>query len=311
MTNTDEVNAAIAAKWNEQTVSYKTADPELRTRWWRHPYVLRQVNERICGQRLPGWGGGIHQLIKDRYGELLPFGRGVSVGGGAGGKEMDVLRAGIVEHMTVYELASVRIDTGRELAEKSGLADRITFVEGDAFALEQSAGTYDLVHWDNSLHHMMDVPAAVDWSANVLRRGGLFYMYDFVGPSRFQWTAEMLRLATAIRRALPPEYLVDPNNPQRSVTRDFTRPPSIESMIAMDPSEAADSSRILASVEDTFPEAEVKLTGGIVYSLAFNDIIHHMRWDPLDPVLALGMLLDFQAADNGLTHYATAVALKR
>lgn len=307
---TDETSAAIAAKWNRQTESYRTLDTELRTRWWRHPYVLRQVNERISGQRLPGWSGGMQQLVRDRFGDQLPFGRAISVGGGVGGKEMELIRAGVVEHVTIYELSDVRIDTGRDLAETSGLSEKITFVQGDAFAEELSPGKYDMVHWDNSLHHMLDVPAAVTWSRDMLRQGGLFYMYDFVGPSRFQWTKPMLELATAVRRALPERYLVDPVNPERMLHRDFTKPPSIESMIAMDPSEAADSDRILDSVREVFPGAEVRLTGGVVYSMAFNDVIHHLAWDPLDPILALGMLLDFEAADNGLTHYAAAVALK-
>ena len=157
---------------------------------------------------------------------------------------------------------------------------------------------------------MFDVPEAVEWSSRMLRPGGLFYMYDFVGPSRFQWTQPMLDLATSVRRALPEEYLRDPNNPERVLGRNFVRPPSIESMIEKDPSEAADSERILDSVRHTFPDADIRLTGGVVYSMAFNDIIHHMKWDPLDPIIALGMLLDFEAADNGLTHYATAVSLK-
>lgn len=307
---TPDHSAAIAAKWDNQTNAYKTADPELRTRWWRHPYVLRQVNERICGQRLPGWGGGMHQLVKDFVGDDLPFERGISVGGGVGAKEMDVIDAGVVEHMTVFELSTVRIETGRELAEKRGLTDRVTFVHGDAFTAETTIGSYDLVHWDNSLHHMMDVPAAVAWSHALLRPGGLFYMYDFVGPSRFQWTPKMLSLATDIRRSLPDEYLVNPNKPSVAVSKVFAAPPSVESMIEKDPSEAADSERTLDAVRQTFPDAQIILTGGVVYSMALNDIIHHFKWDPLDPLLSLMMLLDFEAANAGLTHYAAAVATK-
>jgi len=307
---TAEVNAVIAANWDSQTKKYERADPELRTRWWRHPYALRQINERLCGERSAGWSGGMLRLVQDRCGDELPFGRGISVGGGTGGKEMELISAGIVQHMTIYELSSVRIERGQRLAEERDLTNQVTFVQSDAFAAETTMESYDIVHWDNSLHHMLDVPAAVDWSRAVLRPGGLFYMYDFVGPSRFQWTPEMLRLGTDVRRSLPPEYLIDPNDPSRSVTDHFSAPPSIESMIAKDPSEAADSDRILASVERTFPDAEIIPTGGVVYSMALNDIIHNFKWDPLDPLLVLLMLLDFQAADAGLTHYAAALARK-
>lgn len=308
MTEPDKTTTAIADAWNKKTEAAKSAP--LRTRWWTNPYVIAKLNERICGQAIPGFSSGMQNLVRSRYGEHLPFGRGISVGGGVGNKEMSAIDAGLVEHMTIYEFSDVRIQSGRELAESRGLTDQVTFVNGDAFAAGYAAGSFDMVHWDNSLHHMLDVPAAVEWSDQMLRPGGLFYMYDFVGPSRFQWTQPMLDLATEVRRALPESYLVDPRNPDKMLAREFLTPPSIDGMIKADPSEAADSGRILESIRATFPGIEVLLTGGVVYAKAFNDVIHHLSSDPVDPILALGMLLDFEAADNGLTHYAAAIALK-
>ncbi|MGI9624542.1 MAG: class I SAM-dependent methyltransferase [Acidimicrobiales bacterium] len=300
----------VAAKWDRENQRNLGADKNLRTRWWKHPYVLRRVNQRLCGEPEKLWGGGMHRWLERRFGDELPFQRAISVGGGTGGKEMDLIESGIVEHMTVYEYSESRIETGKNMATRRGLEDQVEFVCGDAFALEQSLGSFDLVHWDNSLHHMLDVAAAVEWSRSILRSGGLFYLYGFIGPSRFQWTQPMLDLASEVRSALPASYLEDPNNPSELVIKEFSKPPSIRSMIANNPSEAADSDRILSSVRGVFPNADIILTGGVVYSLALNDIIHNFSWDPVDPYLRLLMALDFQAADAGLSHYAGALALK-
>ena len=79
--------------------------------------------------------------------------------------------------------------------------------------------SYELVHWNNSLHHMLNVEEAVEWSWKVLKPGGLFYINDIVGPDRFQWTDTMLLEATAVRQSLPERFLVNPRNPSKLMSR--------------------------------------------------------------------------------------------
>lgn len=151
---------------------------------------------------------------------------------------MALVQAGIVAHFDLYELSENRVRIGVETVERLGLGNRITFRMADSL-LNNHPEQYDLVCWNNALHHMMDVPTAVEWSWRVLRMGGLFALDDFIGATRFQWPDEQLGFIEQMRRTLPERLLVDP-------------------------SEAADSERTLPAVRKFFPEAEITLTGGIL-----------------------------------------------
>jgi ubiquinone/menaquinone biosynthesis C-methylase UbiE len=224
---------------------------------------------------------------------------------------MALLKSGLVEHITVYELSSQRIAAGRKAALKQGLAARIEFVEADAFKVDIADGQFDLVHWNNALHHMFDVDQAVAWSHRVLSTDGLFFMDDYVGPNRFQWSDETLALATRVRENLPPQYLqrAQPDAPPVPVQ---VGRPSIRRIVNEDPSEAPDSERILTAVKKHFPNALIIPTGGAVYNLALTHTLHH--FDPKQPaeeaLLRNLMLIDEMAVRNTRveSHYAVALA---
>ena len=195
------------------------------------------------------------------------------------------------------------------MAQKQQLGQRVHFIDGDAFQLAKASEQYDLVHWNNSLHHMLDVEAAVEWSWKVLRPGGLFYMDDYVGPDRFQWPPQMLLAATAVRQSLPDRLLVNPHKPTTMLPRIVKKPDS-EKMRQSDPSEAADSSRILGCVQRRFPGADIIITGGVIYHLALSDLLANFAGDEDFRLLERLLELDDMCTAVGETHYATALGLK-
>ena len=276
-------------------------------RWWQSDVVVGLINERVCGERIPGQSAGMVRrflsLLRENGQRLR---RGVSVGGGAGQKEMLLLDQGVVDRMVIYELSKERIRRGRELAARRGLDSRIEFVYGDAFKEVARPGVFDLVHWNNALHHMDDVAQAVQWSRHVLCAGGYFYMDDFVGATRFQWSDAELAAANRIRRRLlDTTYLAHPDDPSRYLAGKVTRP-DIDKMIEIDPSEAADSARIVDAVREVFPHSELLYTGGVVYSLALKNLIQNFETNEGRLLLEIFMELDFALADAGLSHYAVA-----
>lgn len=159
-------------------------------------------------------------------------------------KEMKLVTQRTVQSFDLYELADARIAAGQELAKKHQLENAVRFVNADAFQLADQPEQCDLVHWNNSLHHMLNVESAIEWSWKVLKPGGLFYMDDFVGPNRFQWGAAMLVIATAVRQSLPDRFLINPRKPTTMLAR-VVKTPELDKLCQSDPSEAADSSRIL------------------------------------------------------------------
>jgi glycosyltransferase involved in cell wall biosynthesis/SAM-dependent methyltransferase len=297
---TDQALRATARHWS-------TAVTRPRTRWWMHPGVLRHINALVCGSPLEGpWAGLARRMSESTGGR--PFGRALSVGCGSASKELNLLEKGIVEHFDLFEISSRRVAQGQAQAERLGLAGRADFHEQDALARDLDDG-YDLVYWNNALHHMFDVDRALAWSRERLRPGGHLVMDDFVGATRFQWPDEQLAIAGQVRRRLPERLLRDPEHPERLCPVDLTRP-SLASMLAQDPSEAADSDNILPALGRVFPDAQILLTGGVVYNLALKDII--ANFDPVQDAPLLQELLDFDAqlAARGQTHYACAFAVK-
>jgi SAM-dependent methyltransferase len=300
---------AIAKHWSKSRRSRDSEGRVLRIRWWQHAPIIRHINAKLCGKAIDGFSAGLTARARSFLEGRLPLARGISVGCGDGRKEMKLLQDGIVEHFDLYELAEPRLVAGRETAQKNGLTGRVHFIQGDAFELANKSDAYDLVHWNNSLHHMLNVEAAIEWSWKVLKPGGLFYMDDFVGPDRFQWSRQMLLVATAVRQSLPDRLLANPRKPGSKLPRVVTRP-DLEKMRQADPSEAADSSRILCCVQRRFPGIEIILTGGAIYHLALSDVLANFSYPQDSKLLERLLDLDDICTGMGETHYATALALK-
>jgi SAM-dependent methyltransferase len=279
-----------------------------RTRWWLHPDVLRHVNACVCGSPVEGpWAG-----LERRMRELTAAGRfekGVSVACGSAVKELHLLQEGLVGRFDLFEISRERVALGQASAAALGLSDRVRFHVRDAFAMELP-GDYDLVYWNNALHHMFDVAKALQWSRERLQPGGWFVMDDFVGASRFQWPDVQLEIASRVRRVLPDRLLRDPGGTGGLLPRRLTRP-SLQAMIERDPSEAADSDNILPAVKRLFPGASIVLTGGVVYNLALQDILANFEDDADGELLRSLLTLDADLAAKGLTHYACAFAPKQ
>jgi SAM-dependent methyltransferase len=298
----------VGQHWSKVAATTDATGRVLKVRWWQHPAIIRHINQKVCGQPVDGFSEGLNVRVRALLEGRLPLEKGISVGSGNGMKEMKLVKQGIVRSFDLYDLAETRVAAGVELAKKQGLEDAITFIQGDAFQIAREPAQYDLVHWNNSLHHMMNVESAVQWSWHVLKPGGLFYMDDFVGPDRFQWTPITLLAATAVRQSLAGRFLVNPQDPEKMLPRVMQKV-NAEKLRESDPSEAADSSRILECVKARFPSAEIVLTGGAIYHLALSDILAHFAEEEMG-LLARLLAVDDLCTAIGETHYAVALATK-
>lgn len=90
--------------------------------------------------------------------------------------------------------------------------------------------------------------------------------------------------------------------------RRFISRPSLEYMIATDPSEAADSEAILPAIRKIFKEPFIIPTGGIVYHIAIQFILNNISED--SDLLAYLLQLDDEVIKMGMTCYAFALAVK-
>lgn len=279
--------------------------------WWQSQTIVDHINAGFTEQSgLFSIPAGDVAALQKRF-PNRSFKRGISVGCGNGSKEIALIRSGVVEHFDCFEISDVRIKNGQAKAKSLGIADQISFRMEDAFAFtETNQGVeYDFVYWNNALHHMLDVENAVRWSHQCLQAGGVFYMNDFVGPTRMQWSDRSLEIASRVRQALPDKYLVNHRDPQRLLAKRLVRPDP-DKLAAVDPTECADSARILASVKKYFADAEIILTGGVIYHTALNDVLHNIDESEDKFLLDLLLIIDDLCTMLGETHYAVAIASK-
>ena len=290
----------IADHWG--TIKYVQ---DKKTRWWQFPAILRHINARVCGRPVEGFSQGLIELLKEKGGHER-YDSGIAVACGSGQKEMNLIRQGIVNRFFLFDLSQERVRQGKELAQKYGIAERVCFMDENPLH-SLPPGSVDFVHWNNALHHMFDAEEAVHQSRWLLRPGGVFLMDDFIGPNRFQWKDECLEVATWLRRQLPPHYLQHPSEPGQVLPTAISRPdPS--ALMSIDPSEAADSEKILPSVYKVFRDAEIRMTGGIIYHLALNDVLANMDEERDRELLEMMLDLDEKCSDMGWNHYAVALA---
>ncbi len=304
-----EISERIGAFWSGKSKEQKVG--VLKLRWWQSQRVIEHINFLVCGKKIPGASQGLIEVLKRDYNFCIPFGKGISVGCGTGQKEINLVKLGIVETFFLYELSDERIKIGRDLVEKQGLADNVHFVHGDAFEVIERKESFDFVHWNNSLHHMMNVSEAVEWSKGILKKGGLFYMDDFIGATRFQWSDRQLEMATAVREIFrDSKYLIDPRDKAKLLPSQIHRP-NAGSLARDDPSEAADSSNILEAVKKFFPNAFLQETGGVIYHLVLNDMLANFGENNEDKLfLDLLLLIDSLCCQLGETQYGVALAIK-
>ena len=286
----DDTRARAAAHWNRVTET-----GPVKKNWWQHPSIWKHINSLVGAEEQSSQP---HASFHARIRSQGPFDNAVSVGCGTGAKEMNLVLAGVVRHFDLFEIADARVALGQEFAERQGISECITWRRGDAF---QAVDNYDLVYWNNSLHHMTDVDEAVRWSRDrIARRQGVFAMDDYVGASRFQWSDDELRIANRFRRSLPARLT-------QGLPIELQRP-SIQSMINLDPSEAADSSNVLPTLRRHMPQAEIIATGGCLYHLGLNGIVGAFTDSEEDEAL-LNLTLQYDQAlvASGFFHYAVAI----
>lgn len=293
------------AHWSKEYTNLEN----LRTRWWQSEYIVRAINKRVCGENIQGLSAGLYRLIKRQFANTLPAGRGISVGAGFGEKEMDAIEAGLATCFDLFEVSETAVQRGRALAKERGLEQQISFHLADAFNLVSGAALYDMVFWNNALHHMPDAREAVAWSHRVLKPGGLFVMDDYAGATRMQFPEAMLQISTEFRSTLPEQYLKNPYDPTKMMAVNCV-PPDEDDLFAMDPSECADSANIIPAIRDIFPQAQIILTGGGVYHLGLSDILHNIHEETDRPILDRAMEFDERCLKMGLTQYAVAYCQK-
>jgi SAM-dependent methyltransferase len=280
--------------------------------WWDSPYVVSTVYKRISPEIGNGVGSAAPVLLRKHFPDVK-FSKALSIGCGNGYKEMLLIEEGLVDNFDLFELSPKAIEIGKKKAKEIGIEDKITFNNFDPFKSNFEHKKYDLIHWNNSLHHMTNVSQALKISNDILNSHGAIYIEDYVGASRFQWSSENLKIVNRLYKMLPENFKHDPLNPGFLLPKKILRPLA-EDVTNSDPTEATDSSNILLAVKKYFPKATIYPLGGAIFHPLLNQCIanfdennpNHLEW--LKKILEVDEL---SMKDSKIApHYAIAIGTK-
>lgn len=239
--------------------------------WTSIPAVRRRWNRLVTGNP----SRDIRTYIAEKYLTGRKAGA-LSVACGAGGVELEWAKTGVIRCLDAFDISEERIRFAAKQAAESGLDHVVKFFVADAETYTYGANKYDVVIAESALHHLRDLRRVIGDLAVSLRPGGLMVVNDFVGPSRFQWTDRQLEVVNGLLRILPVRYRTRWKS--GSVKNKFYRSGRL-SMWLSDPSEAAESDKIMDALSLYFEPLEVIPLGGTVLQLLFADIAHHFLSD--------------------------------
>jgi SAM-dependent methyltransferase len=161
-------------------------------------------------------------------------------------------RHGVADKIDAIDGSPFSIGIARQKAREEGLTI-IHYQVADLNRVRLSRRAYDAVIFHASLHHVASVERLLERVLVSLKSGGLLFLDEWTGPSRFEWSEGKLAQASALFAEVRPEWRKWPE----------LRPPIEES----DPSEAVRSSAILPAVHRLFSIRRERPYGGHLVSI--------------------------------------------
>ena len=211
--------------------------------WMTHPRVRQIINAAVAGSPQAWPLDWFATWLEGRT-----FQRGLSIGCGAGVLERDLIARNLCGEIDGFDGSARSIHIAKEEASNAGYADRIHYSIGNFNEPRLSRGTYDIVFAHQALHHVAKLEKLFRGVLRALRPDGLFYLDEYIGPSREQWNATSFAHHRALFDLIPERF-----------RRVSVLPLPIE---VHDPSEAIRSDEILRELQAGFEILERRDYGG-------------------------------------------------
>jgi O-antigen biosynthesis protein len=257
--------------------------------WLEHPLIRAYVNERMGGWSFDWF---VRWLGSRR------FERALSIGCGGGALERDLIERGICRSVDAFDGSVGSLRLARQAAVESGLADRIRYFASNFNEPVLPRRTYDLVLFHQSAHHVAKLEKLYRAVLRSMKSDAILYLDEYVGPSRTEWTDEVLAEHRRVFASLPPPV------------RDGERLPY--PIQDDDPSEAIRSSEIEPQLTIGFKTLARQPYGGTLLSVIFP----RLRADVSDHVVH-GLIEEERrmlregAVPTGSAYYSIIVARPR
>lgn len=262
---------ATPSYWDQHAEDFQRDDAVNRAEWLGHP-ATQALHVRLLEGSPGDWlAARLHEPVE----------RAVGLGCGTAAFELDQVARGKVRELLLFDVASGALELARQHSERLGITDRVHTYADDW--VSSSTGRYGLVICRSSLHHALDMQAAVTRIRDLLLPGGLFFAHEYVGPNRFGYPAEHRDVAEALYRVLDPSL---------TCGQPVLPLPIPEAVAEADPTEAVESEILLATVHEHFEHLDVQPMGGALPFILWWGLRHDALWETEEGRLLVDLVHD-------------------
>lgn len=258
--------------------------------------------------------GSLDGFNLDRVGRQFltpPPARVLALGSGMAFSEEYLLRNNYAGTIVAYEMSATAVEKARARLAEAGLGGRIEMHTTDVLEDGLAPGSFDAVFVQAAIHHFERIEEMFALMHRVLKPGGLLVYDEYVGPDHHLYDADVLVVMDEINDCLAPEYRWDCI---RRETRVEVPRPSLEWIMAYDPSEGVHASRILPLTYQYFDVVDRADYGGAVMRGFFTGILPNFDFeDPRDQTVgALIVLAERVLTRHGvIPSYQTGIVARR
>lgn len=169
--------------------------------FWNTPGWTEHQNLLASGKPHYSW----LQVFRDELSSQgIKPGHALSIGCGCGMLERQMIQEGLCTSAEGCDLSLDLLDYAAEAAKE--IQAPITYFKADLNVDYFSPQKFDLIIGAGIFHHIENLEYLFQNLKRALKPGGKLLMYDYVGPSRFQWTPKQIERCNEWLRRLPKKF---------------------------------------------------------------------------------------------------------
>lgn len=259
-----------------------------QTYWLAIPEVQERYQYLATGGKGTNW---TEFCLSEYLSGALPVERMLSIGCGDGSLELQLAGYECFREFDAFDIAEGAITAARTRA-KDARVENVNFAVRDVNQLTLDSKHYDVAWFNMSLHHIEALEHTCSEVARALKPDGFLFVNEYVGPSRFAFTARQKRVLALVNELIPAQYLRLPP-PSRKIRSTAPIPDPAE-VAQVDPSEAVRSADILKVLPQYFDIQTIHPIGGTILQFLLSSIAWNFRTDDPNSIKLLKMLFTIE-----------------
>ncbi len=197
-------------------------------------------------------------------------------------------RTGAFRKLSVVDIADGLLKRQKELTDRLGLEGIIEYNRKDLnVEAVGEANSYDFIMGIGTIHHIERLEGLFPEINNALRENGIFCMREYVGPCRLQFTDKQINICNRILQGLP-DYL---KKDKDGVIKAEVSRPSVDSVVADDPSEAVRSEDIMETASRSLEVLACNWTGGTLLHPLLDGIAGNFERGDAERAILKGLIV--------------------